>query len=363
MAEERLYGETITFQARESTYNTDEVDLATNTSTARTYQCYTSVTVTPNGDWRPREVTGPAFGNRKGYWQPRNQTWTIEGYIPAPTTAGDEPLGLSDLLIASNCDEALVDDTTATYTLSTTATAGLSIYHYARFVDAYTWAFVYGTGIRGNTVLRGSVREICTYTFTGESAFFFDTSDTADAFHWSDDLGFIDATGDPAIGQDGSTALTAEATIDDPTPVFLEPDSVLTIDSVAFPIESFELDFGMTTKVKEATSATTQVAGVYNTGRAVTLSAVLANSGAAFEKYKDLLQANSEVSSTLVLTDGTGSGGTTITITLPKLQPTGFGDPSDSDGLVTWPLEFQANVDTSDPVFNNEMSIVWSVTS
>lgn len=363
MGSERLFSETKTIQARESTYNTDAIDLANNLAVARRYENYTSVVCTPNGDFRERTPTAPAFGNFKGYYIPRNQTWTVEGDVPCPATAGDAPLGLADFLVASNCSEALVDDTTATYTLSTTATAGLTMYHWGRFVDTYTWAFVYGTGIRGNTTIRGSVRDKCTFTFTGESANFFDTSDTADAFHWSDDLAWFDTDGTILLDKTGASIIyTGTETVDDPRPLFLEPDAVLTWNSVPFPIESFELNFGMGTKVKEATSASTQVAGVYNTSRAVTFSCVLASSGAAFEAFKDGLQAHTEAACTLVMTDGTGSGGTTVTITMNKLQFTGFSDPTDSDGLVTWQLNFQANVDATTQTLNNELSLVWSVT-
>lgn len=365
MTTELLFSEQKTIQARESTYGTDVIDLANNLAVARRYEAYTSVSVVHNGDFRDRDIVRPSFSNNRGQFARRNQTWTIEGILPAPATAGDAPLGLADLLVASGMSETLVDDTTATYALSTTATAGLTMYHWMRHVDSYVWRMTYGTGIRGNISITGSVRDFCRYSFAGESINYpYTTTGNALYRGWSRDLAFFDTDGTILLDKNGaSITYTGTETMDDPVGLFLEPDSVLTIDSVAFPISDFTLDLGNTVKVKEATSSTEEVAGVYITGRNVTLNVTLENSGAAFEKAMDLLHADSEVAATLVLTDGTGSNGTTVTFTMGDLQVRNVEGPGDAEGLANWTIPLQANADWSNELGDNELAIVWSVTA
>lgn len=366
MTTELLTRQAKIIQAREGTYGTDAIDLQTNKTAARRYEAYTNVQVTHNGDFRERAIVRPSFSNNRGQFARRNQTWTIEGLLPAPETAGDAPLGFADLLIASGMAEALVDNTTATYTLSTTATAGLTLYHYMRHVDSYVWRMTYGLGVRGNTVISGSVRDYATFAFTGESINYpYATTGNALYKGWSRDLAFFDTDGTILLDKAGATitTYTGVETMDDPVGLFLEPDSVLTIDSVAFPISQFTLDLGNVVKVKEATSATEGVAGVWITGRNVTLNVTLEQSGAAFEKAMDLLHADSEVSATLVLTDGTGTGGTKVTFTMGKLQVRNVEGPADAEGLANWTIPLQANADWSNELGDNELTIVWSVTA
>jgi hypothetical protein len=364
MTTELLFREAKIIQAREGTYGTDAIDLANNLAVARRYEAYTSVQVTHNGDFRERAIVRPSFSNNRGQFMRKNQTWAIEGLLPAPATAGDAPLGLADLFIASGMAEALVDNTTATYTLSTTATAGLTLYHYMRHVDSYVWRMTYGLGVRGNTVISGSVRDYATFTFTGESTIYpYTTTGNALYKGWSRDLAFFDTDGTILLDKMGAgISYSGVESMDDPVGLLLEPDSVLTIDSVAFPISQFTLDFGNVVKVKEATSSVEEVAGVWITGRNVTLNVTLEQSGTAFEKALDLLLARSEVAATLVLTDGMGTGGTKVTITMGDLQVRNVEGPGDAEGLANWTIPLQANADWSNELGDNEMTIVWSVT-
>ena len=366
MATELLSGESKTILARESTYGTDEIDLANNLAVARRYEAFTAVTVVPNGDFRERNITRPSFSNNRGQYSPRNQTFTFEGIVPAPTTAGDlDKHGLSDLLVASGMTEALSAGVTSTYTMSTTATAGLTCYTYKRHADAFVWRMTYGVGIRTNMSISGSIRDFVTFTATGEAKNFPVSSDTANFKGWSDDLAFFDSDGTIALQKTGAAiTYTGTETMDDARGLFLEPTSVITIDSVAFPISAFQLDWGNNVKVKEATSSSaTETAGSYVTGRNVNGNFTLADTGAAYEKACAMLHADSEVSATIVLTDGLGSGGTTVTITMGDLQFRSVDGPNDDEGLAAWTLPFQANADWSNELGDNELTLVWSVTA
>jgi len=205
-----------------------------------------------------------------------------------------------------------------------------------------------------------------TFSAVGEAKNFPVSSDTAAFKGWSADLAFFDG-GTPSIALDktGSAVVyTGTETMDDARGLFLEPTSVITIDGVAFPISAFQLDWGNTVKVKEATSSTTnETAGSYVTGRNVNGNFTLQDTGAAYEKATSMLHADSEVSCTLVMTDGLGSLGTTLTITMSDLQFRAVDGPNDEEGLAAWTLPFQANADWSNELGDNELTLVWSVTA
>ena len=368
MGEELLTREQWTIQARESSYGTDEIDLATNnagSSVSHRFEAYTNVSVALNGDFRERDIARASFSSNRGQFIRKNQTWTVEGIVPCPATAGDAPLGLADLLVASGCTEALVDDTTATYGLSTTATAGLSMYHWKRLADAATQQLIYGTGIRGNMEFAFSVRDYARFTFTGESnSYPLDSTKTSNPHGWSKDLGFIDLSDASfALDQNGAAIThTGTQTGDDPRGLFLETAAILTVDSVAIPVSGGSVNFNNNVVVRGRTSSSTESGPVLITGRSIQPTFTF-ETMTAWEKAADLLHADSEVSATLVLTDGLGSGGTTLTFTWPKLQVRGLEGPSDANGLANWSLPCQANGNHTDGIGDDEMTIVWSVTA
>lgn len=367
MTTELLARESKIILAREGTYGTDAIDLQNNKAVARRYEAFTEVAVAFNGDFRERNIVRPSFSNNRGQYSRRNATWTIDGIVPVPGTAGNAPLGLDHLLVAAGCKETLVATTTATYALSTTATAGLSGYLWKRHADTYVWRLTYGTGMRGNISISGNVRDWVTFQSTLETNNFpFAPTATNELRGWSLDLAYFDADGTILLDKAGATitTYTGVETMDDPRGLMLEVDSVITIDSVAFPISAFSLDFGNTVKIKEATSSTANsTAGTWLTGRNVTGDFTLAQGGAAFEKALALLHADSEVSCTIVMKDGLGSGGTTLTITMGDLQLRSVDGPEDSEGLAAFTLPFQANADWSNELGDNELTLVWSVTA
>jgi hypothetical protein len=366
MSSELLIAESRLILARESTSGTDAIDLANNLAIARRYAAFTKVDVKHNLEFRERNILRPTFSSNRGQVVPLNQTWSIEGIVPCPSTAGNAPLDFADLLVFCGANEALVGDTTATYTFLTTAQASGTAYYWKRYVDTYVWLMTYGTGIRGGMTIKGSVNDYSTFAFTGDSNNFPESTDTAAFRGWSAPLAFFDS-GTPSIALDKTGAAivySGTETTDDPRGMMLEPTSVMTIDSVAFPISAYEISLGNAVTPKQRTSATAGVSTVLITGRGVTVNLTLEQSGTALRKALTMLHADSEVSATLVQTDGLSTGGSTLTSTFPKLQARDVEGPTDSEGLAAWTLPFQANGDhVTGSSADDEFSMVWSVTA
>lgn len=356
--------------ARESTYNTDEIDLANNLAVARRYAVMDRGTtgLTPNVDNVQRSVTHPSFGSAKSINIPRNVSVRLGGSVRAasnPGNAGGEyPFTMSDAMVAAGMTETIVSTTSATYVPSTTATAGLSIYNWRRMLDAYTWQNCYATGVRGNFSMTGNVQEIATWAFEGESANFpDDAASAAGHYGWSKDLAWFDSDGTILLDKNGASIIyTGTETVESVVPMYLEA-ATLTIDSIAHPVSSFTLNHNNTVRVKQITSGAPTTQGVFITNRGVTLEVQLEETGSAFENILADAKLNTEVSGTLVLTDRLGSGGSTLTITLPKLQYM-FPTEAEVDGMAAWSLRMQANGNwASSQLGDNEISYAWTVTA
>lgn len=367
MASELLFTESRTTIARESTYGTDAVAAAIAANGALRYEAFTDVQMALNGEFLERAIRRGSFSNNSGVYLKKNLGITISGILPVNGTAGDAPLGLDHLLVACGFTET-DGGTSFTYALDTdfqgTASTSLSIWHWQRHADAAnTWRAIYATGVRGNLTLQGSVGEFVTYTFTGASNNFPDTTDTAAFDGWSADLQWFDGSGGLNLDPDGtSTVYAGSESYDDPTGVYLEA-ATITVDGVPFPCSAFSIDLGNVINEKEITSANTVVDQVLVTGRNVTGDFTLQDTGAAFEKALSIMLSASSVSATIVMTDRQGAGGSTVTITMPKLQVRNVGGPNDSNGLASWTVGFQANGDhATDGVADDEISIVWSAT-
>lgn len=367
MATELLYTESRTTAARESTYGTDAVAAAIAANGALRYETYTDVQMEMKGAFLERDVRRGSFSNNRGVYLKKNLGVTISGYVPTNGTAGDAPLGLDNLLVCCGFTET-DGGTSFTYALDTdfqgSASTSLSIWHWQRHVDAAnTWRAIYATGVRGSLNFSGSVGEFVSYTFTGASNNFPDTSDTAAFDGWSADLQWFDGSGGLNLDPDGtSTVYAGTETYDDPNFVYLEA-ATITVDGVQFPCSAFSIDIGNVVNEKEVTEANTVVDQVLITGRNVTGDFTLEDTGAAFEKALAIMLASSEVTATIVMSDRLSAASSTVTITMPDLQVRTVGGPNDSNGLASWTVGFQANGDhATDGVADDEISIVWSTT-
>lgn len=364
MGDELLSREQYTIQKRESVYGTDEIDLANNLAVNHRFEAYDDVSVVMNGDFRERNINRTNFDPSRGQYIPNNQTWTVEGVLPVATTAGDlDKHGVSDLLVASGMSEALSAGVTSTYTLSTQATAGLTMYHWRRLADSGTEKFTFGTGIRGDMVISGTVRDYVTFSFTGQSNNYPESTDAAGMKGWSKDLDFIDASdGSFNLQKTGATIVyTGTQTGDTALGLFLETAAILTIGGQAYPVTGFTIPFNNTVTQRVRTSASVSGGPVFITGRSIQPSFQF-ETETEWEDAATHMLANDELSSTLVLTDGLGTGGTTVTFTWPKLQLRQLDGPNDTGGLAGYVLGTQANGDHSDGLGDDSMSIVYSVT-
>lgn len=368
MGEELLFTEKRTIIEREATYNTDQIAIEVAASNPLRYEAFEQVDVVANVDPRPRAILRPAFGSNRAQVIPKNLSWTMGGIVPLPSTPGNAPLGMDNLMVGAGMSENVVLNTTATYSLETLAQAGLTIYHWMRQADEDTYRFIYGTGCRGNFSINGSTRDWVRFASTLESANFpLDTTQTAGNRGWTLDLAWfntttgvllLDRNGDALVGY-----VPAETT-DDPLGLLLRPQSTITIDGVCFPVSAFSLDHGVNIKTKEVTCSAVGVpGGVFLTGRGITGDFTLAEGGTAFEKALSLLHADSEVTFSMVMEDGQGTGGNRLTVSGSAMQLTNVTGPQDDEGLAAWTIPFQVNNDwVTNPMGDTELTYVWSVT-
>lgn len=368
MGNELLVAEKRLLVAREATYNTDQIAIEVAADNPLRYEAFTQIDVAHNRDFRERNILRPAHGLNRGQQIPKNTTFTLAGMMPLPATPGDAPLGLDNLLVAAGMTEALVDDTTATYAFSSSEAASLTLYHWMRFKDTDTFTFTYGTGGKANVQLAGSIRDWCTFNSTVECANYpLAASETSVLRAWSDDLAWFDmSTGELLLDKDGDALVgyTPDESTDDPNGLLLHPSSVLTIGGTAYRIRSFSIDFGVVLNLKEVTSASAQLDGVWIVGRGVKGSFELYNSGADWKAAKTALENNAEAAATLVLVDGLGSGGTTVTLTWEGLQFEGIESMQDVNNLAAHGLTFRSNTDwDNNPMGDTELTLVYSVTS
>lgn len=356
--------------AQESTYGTDEIDLANNLAVARRYAYLGEDSdITTNPERRGRQATRPSFGSVRGINVRRNLAVNVNGEVIAANdpgqSGGEYPFDMRDFMVAAGMSETIVDSTSATYAPSTEATAGLSIYRYKRFLDAtQTWQLIYATGVRGNFQMSANAGEIATWSFEGQSNNYpLDSTQTSDPHGYSKDLQFFGSDGTIALDKNGdSITYTGAETIYDPNPMYFESGTI-TINSITYDVTNFTINHNNQVSVRLAGSSNPFARAVFITQRGVTVEVGLGVTGAAFEDALDQCFDQAEVSGTFVLTDRLGSGGSTLTVTCPKLQfdpPT----PQEVEGMQEWTVPLKANGDWgSDQTGDNEISYAWTVTA
>lgn len=368
MAEELLVEVRKFITAIESTYNTDAIDLANNLAVARRYMALMQESgLTPQMDHKERNLTRPSFGYTRGINIRRNVDVMLAGEVIAannPGNAGGEyPYDLDEAMRMAGLARTVSSGVSATYAPDTDEGESGTIYEFIRFQDEYKWQLCYATGVKCDFEMDLPVGEIATWRAPGMSANYpYDTSVPANFEGWSDDLAWFDADGTILLDRDGnSITYTGTETVHDPTPMYVEA-ATFTLDSVAFPVSSGKIKHDNGVVAKRVTSANPVVSKVQRSHRKVNVDLVLEHTGAAFKKTKTKMLTGAEIAGTIVLTDRTGSGGSTLTITIPKLQvrPVTKGE---RDRFRNWTIPLTANGDwSSAQVGDNEISYVWSVT-
>jgi len=351
----------------EATYGTDAIDLANNLAVDRVYHSLDELAITGNVNLKERPVTRGSAARVEHVMLRENMSVSASGAITAAEAAGgagtEAPL-FRDFLLAMGLSETIVASTSATYARSTTWTSGLSMYDYMRHLDDYLWRLVVATGVRGNGTWSLEAGEIGTWAFEGQSNNFDeDSATTADPHMYSEDLAFFDAAGLIDLDKEGSAIVYTGAEIYDETAVMCVESMTLTVDAEDFAIQSMTGDLGWSVVPRRRTRATPVIEEVVLLDDGgVKLGIVLDDSGTDFAKaIRMALDANA-VSASAVLTDGTGSGGSTLTMTYPKVQFDWVALRDDS-GLATWEIPAFANGDYGASILgDNELSWAWSVT-
>lgn len=351
----------------EPTYGTDAIDLANNLAVARIYHSHDEASEEGNVNLKERNVTRGASSRVEHVMLRENMNVTATGAITraeVPAGAGQEAPNFSDYLIAAGMSEAIVASTSAIYTRSTQFTQALTRYNYMRHLDDYTFRLVAATGVRGNMTFDLQVGEIGTWAFDGQSNNFpEDSTTTADPHMYTEGLAFFDAAGLIDLDAAGNAIVYVGAETYDETLVMCVESMVVTVDGENIALQGMTIDLGWAVNARRRTRASPVVEEVMLLDDGgVKAGLTVDDTGADFEKLIRMgLDANS-VSATAVLTDGAGTGGSTLTISFPALQ-VDWLTLRDDGGLATWEVPAFANGDFGASILgDNEISMAWTVT-
>lgn len=355
--------------ASESTQGTDAIDIAGNLAVNRTYHSLDAIEVVGNTTLKPRPVTRGAASRVDHVMVRNNLGVTASGFITAGRNPGvDNRPHFRDWMVAAGMSEVVNGVVDVTYARSTTHTNATSVYDYQRHVDDYTFRLVKALGVRGNLKGELPAGELATWSFEdGQSVNFpYDKAGAVpatDAHLWTNDLAFFDASGLIDLDQNGASVVYTGTEEYDETPAMCVESSTCVWGANDYAIKTWTFDLGWTVVPRSRTRASPVVEEVFlvdNGG--VKLNFTLDDAGLDFEEVIRQGLDFSTVAIVTTLTDGTGAGGSRLTVTAPRVQ-IDWPTLRDDAGLAMFEIPAFANGDASASMrLDNEIEFVWSVT-
>lgn len=341
----------------EGTYNTDAIDGNLGGANDYYYQAYKSAELLPVVQLiENREIRASFDGIPHDLIKDHLSVSLSADCRDAPTPGTDGPRWGAELK-AAGLSESISSG--AQYAPSTTQTAGMTVYRFHRNAEDGNYRLIYATGVRGSLELSFAIGQPVNRTFTGLSANFPDTADTADFNGWSNDLAFIDSSGKIILDKDGSTAIAATSgtVAYDTGARFICQSITVTVDAVTYPLNALTFSTG-----KQATPVQTmngsQIASkilCIPSGRPGG-NMVLAQSAAAYENMLANWLGASEVSLTV---NATSADGGTMALTSSDLQfyaP----QPQDNGGVKAYSVDYRLNGAYANPAGDDAYEIAFS---
>jgi hypothetical protein len=351
--------------ASEATYGTDQVDVIFGDgATDIIYQDVSAPVLTPNREILEIERARSSQSGTAHQSVARDADFTC--VVPMTgregSGSGEEAPYWSPFLLASGFAETVVSSTSATYTLSTAQSSGMTVYLYHE-LESGEQRLQRSVGVRGNLDMTLEVGQEAKATFTGKGRYVDFLSDAAQFFNATTKAAALEADGSTAV-----TARTSGAEKYAEGPIMVVRSATVTVNSNTWCLSGFSFSTNWNLYERLCASASGGTLEEVKLTRAPGSRAggefsLDTDSETVIDDFIDQYEQANEIAFSFVLSAGDGSSGSArLTMSASKAQ---IGAPSMSDqgGLVAFGIPYFLNGDWSDLVADDDITITFDAVS